>query len=74
MCIRDRDDGVSYGDSGLVRGFNDWSLNLSRPWAGVELNLSYSGSSLSGNQCVAYSGHNGYCEDYLMFKAERSLF
>ncbi|GLK91917.1 hypothetical protein GCM10017655_49810 [Pseudomonas turukhanskensis] len=68
------DDAVSYDDVRSVRMFNDWSLNLSRPWAGIDLNLSYSGSSLSGSQCVAYSGHNGYCEDYVMFKAERSLF
>jgi len=68
------DDAVTYGDGGVVRVFNDWSLNLSRPWAGIDLNLSYSGSTLSGPQCVAYSGHNGYCEDYFMFKAERSLF
>jgi uncharacterized protein (TIGR02001 family) len=68
------DDAVGYGDGRLVRVFNDWSLNLSRPWAGIDLNLSYSGSSLSGPQCVAYSGHNGYCEDYVMFKAERTLF
>lgn len=65
---------VSYDDGRMVRMFNDWSLNLSRPWAGVDLNLSYSGSSLSGSQCVAYSGHNGFCEGYVMFKAERSLF
>ncbi len=68
------DDAVGYGDGRLVRVFNDWSLNLSRPWAGIDLNLSYSGSSLSGPQCVAYSGHNGYCEDFVMLKAERSLF
>lgn len=68
------DDAVGYGDGRLVRVFNDWSLNLSRPWAGIDLNLSYSGSSLAGPQCVAYSGHNGYCEDFVLLKAERSLF
>lgn len=68
------DDAVGYGDGSQIRMFNDWSLNLSRPWAGIDLNLSYSGSSLAGPQCVAYSGHNSYCEDFVMLKAERSLF
>ncbi|VFT41263.1 putative lipoprotein [Pseudomonas aeruginosa] len=42
--------------------FNDWSVNLSRPWLGIDLNLSYSGTSLTGSDCSAYSGHNSYCD------------
>ncbi|WP_437881749.1 TorF family putative porin [Pseudomonas sp. LRF_L74] len=65
---------VNLSDGGSVRSFNDWSFNLSRPWAGVDLNLSYTSSNLGGVECAAYSGHNSYCENYLMLKAERQLF
>lgn len=65
---------VSLDGGGSVSGFNDWSVNLSRPWLGVDLNLSYSGTSLTGSQCSAYSGHNTYCDSALMFKASRPFF
>ena len=32
--------GVSIADGGYVAGFNDWSIKLSRPWLGIDLNLS----------------------------------
>jgi uncharacterized protein (TIGR02001 family) len=57
-----------------MRVFNDWSLNLARPWLGIQLDLSYSGSDLSDPQCAAYSGVNARCDGLLMFKAERPLF
>lgn len=61
-------------DGSLVNGFNDWSLNLSRPWLGIDMNLIYSGSSLSGSDCSVYSGHNPYCEGTVTIKAVRSFF
>ncbi|TRX73225.1 TorF family putative porin [Pseudomonas mangiferae] len=64
---------VSYAD-GAVRVFNDWSLNLTRPWQGIDLNLSYSDSSLRGGACTAYSGINTYCDGYLVLKASHPLF
>lgn len=54
-----------------VRVFNDWSLSLSRPWLGIDLNLSYSDSSLGGDACSAYSGQNTYCESAFSFEATR---
>jgi len=60
------------GDS--VDLFSDWSLDLSRPWLGLQLNLSYSDSSLSGQACSAYSGQNPRCDGLLTFRAERQLF
>ena len=57
-----------------VKLFNDWSLNLSRPWLGIDLNMSYSDSSLRGSECSAYSGHNMQCESWFFFKASRSIF
>jgi uncharacterized protein (TIGR02001 family) len=56
-----------------VRTFNDWSLNLSRPWLGFNLNMSYSDSSLTTTQCSVYSGINSYCEALVQFKASRNL-
>lgn len=61
-------------DGSIVTSFNDWSLNLSRPWLGVDMNLIYSGSSLTGNDCSAYSGHNANCEGTFTLKAVRSFF
>lgn len=61
-------------DGSSVQRFGDWSLNLSRNWAGSLLQLSYGNSSLSGEQCSAYSGSNGQCESLLMLHAEHSLF
>ena len=61
-------------DGSMVTGFNDWSLNLSRPWLGVDMNLIYSGSSLTGSDCSAYSGHNPQCEGTFTLKAVRSFF
>ncbi|MBP5116636.1 hypothetical protein HUS85_12360 [Pseudomonas protegens] len=66
--------GVSIADGGYVAGFNDWSIKLSRPWLGIDLNLIYSDSSLSGNDCSAYSGHNPQCDGLLTFKAERAFY
>ena len=61
-------------DGGMVNAFNDWSLNLSRPWLGIDMNLIYSGSSLSGSDCSVYSGHNPQCEGMVTLKAVRSFF
>lgn len=59
---------------GLVSGYNDWSFNISRPWLGMDMNLMYSGSSLNGADCSAYSGHNAQCEGAVTLKLVRSLF
>lgn len=61
-------------DGSMVTSFNDWSLNLSRPWLGIDMNLIYSGSSLTGTDCSAYSGHNPNCEGTFTLKAVRSFF
>lgn len=61
-------------DGRQVKLFNDWSLNLSRPWLGIDLNMSYSNSSLNGEECVAYAGRNNQCEGWFFFKASRSIF
>lgn len=57
-----------------IEMFNDWSLNLSRPWLGVQLDLSYTGSSLTGAECEAYSGQNAQCDALVTFRAERQLY
>ncbi|UUD65628.1 TorF family putative porin [Pseudomonas seleniipraecipitans] len=57
-----------------ISSFNDWSLSLSRPWKGIDFDFSYSDSSLSGDSCSAYSGHNTECEGWFSIKASRSLF
>lgn len=62
------------GDGALISGFNDWSLNLTRPWLGIDMNLIYSDSSLSGDGCTVYSGHNARCEQTFTLKAVRSFF
>jgi len=59
---RQLDDGES------LRVFGDWSLNLSRPWLGIQLDLSYSDSRLRG--CDIRPG----CDGLLQFKAERPLY
>jgi len=61
-------------DGSMVNTFTDWSLNVSRPWLGIDLNLMYSDSSLSGNSCSAYAGHNAQCESMFTLKAVRSFF
>ncbi|CAI8860608.1 MULTISPECIES: TorF family putative porin [unclassified Pseudomonas] len=65
---------VSIADGGYISTFNDWSVKLSRPWLGIDLNLIYSDSNLNGNGCSAYSGHNSQCDGLLTFKAERSFY
>ncbi len=64
----------SADDGSMIGGFNDWSLKLSRPWLGIDMNLIYSDSSLSGDSCNLYSGHNPRCEQTLTIKAVRALF
>jgi uncharacterized protein (TIGR02001 family) len=59
---------------GMVSTYNDWSFNVSRPWLGMDMNLMYSGSSLSGANCSAYSGHNSQCETAVTLKVVRSFF
>ncbi|MFV3324970.1 TorF family putative porin [Pseudomonas sp. NY15372] len=62
------------GDGSHVDTFNDWSLELSRPWLGIDLNLIYSNSDLRGGGCDAYAGINSYCESMVTLKAQRSFF
>lgn len=62
------------GEGQEVRGFNDWSLQMSRPLGGFDLNFIYSGSDLSGANCAAYSGQNGQCDSMFMVKAEHTFF
>lgn len=62
------------GDGSQVNGFSDWSLELSRPWLGLDLNLIYSNSDLSGGGCEAYAGMNSYCESVVTLKAQRTFF
>ncbi|MFV0453421.1 MAG: TorF family putative porin [Pseudomonas sp.] len=57
-----------------IETFSDWSLNISRPWLGIQLDLFYSDSSLTGAGCEAYSGQNAQCDALLMFRAERQLY
>jgi len=61
-------------DGGYVGSFTDWSVKLSRPFMGVDLDLIYSDSSLSGNSCSAYSGHNSQCDGLVTLKAERAFY
>lgn len=59
---------------GSVSLFSDWSLNLSRPWLGLQFDLSYSDSNLERTECGAYSGRNPRCDGLLTLRAERRLF
>ncbi|WP_433739299.1 TorF family putative porin [Pseudomonas putida] len=61
-------------DNGYVGSFTDWSLKLSRPFMGIDLDLIYSDSSLSGSYCSAYSGHNSQCDGLVTLKAERAFY
>jgi uncharacterized protein (TIGR02001 family) len=61
-------------DGGYVGSFTDWSLTLSRPFMGIDLDLIYSDSSLSGSNCSAYSGHNSQCDGLVTLKAERAFY
>ena len=61
-------------DGGYVGNFTDWSLTLSRPFMGIDLDLIYSDSSLSGGDCSAYSGHNSQCDGLVTLKAERAFY
>jgi uncharacterized protein (TIGR02001 family) len=62
------------GNGELVDGYSDWSMQVSRPLMGVDLNLVYSASDLQGGQCVAYSGHNPACDSMVTLKAQRAFF
>lgn len=59
---------------GAVGSFVDWSVNVSRPWLGIDLGVSYSGSSLDRSQCGAYSGSNTYCDSAVTLRASRIIF
>ena len=41
---------------------------------GVDLDLIYSNSSLSGSDCSAYSGHNSQCDGLVTLKAARAFY
>ena len=61
-------------DGGYVGSFTDWSVKLSRPFMGIDLDLIYSDSSLSGSDCSAYSGHNSECDGLVTLKAARAFY
>lgn len=61
-------------DGGNIGSFTDWSVQLSRPFMGIDLNLIYTDSNLSGSDCSAYSGHNSQCDGLVTLKAERSFY
>ena len=62
------------GSGGQVASFNDWSLQLSKPWKGLNLDFIYSDSNLRGEDCSAYSGHNPQCEGVFTVQAVRAFF
>lgn len=62
------------GSGGQVATFNDWSLQLSKPWKGVNLDFIYTDSNLRGEDCAAYSGHNPECEGVFTVQAVRAFF
>jgi hypothetical protein len=41
---------------------------------GVDLDLIYSNSNLSGSDCSAYSGQNSECDGLVTLKAERAFY
>lgn len=61
-------------EEGSIRSFSDWSVKFSRPWLGMDLDLIYSDSSLSGSDCSAYSGHNSQCDGLLTLKAQHAFY
>ena len=61
-------------DDGYIGSFTDWSVQLSRPFMGIDLDLIYSDSSLSGSGCSAYSGHNSQCDGLVTLKAEHTFY
>src|SRR3989344_1466784 len=61
-------------DGGYVGSFTDWSVKLSRPFMGIDLDLIYSDSSLSGSYCSAYTGQNSQCDALLTLKAEHTFY
>ncbi|TWC16107.1 MULTISPECIES: TorF family putative porin [unclassified Pseudomonas] len=61
-------------ENGYVGSFSDWSLKISRPWRGIDLDLIYSDSSLSGSSCSAYSGHNSECDGLLTLKMAHPFY
>ena len=61
-------------DDGYVGSYTDWSVKLSRPFMGIDLDLIYSDSSLSGSDCSAYSGHNTECDGLVTLKAAHSFY
>ena len=65
---------VTLSNGASVGAFNDWSVKFSRPWMGIDLNLIYSDSSLSGDDCSAYSGQNSQCDGLVTLKAERAFY
>ncbi len=65
---------VTLASGDMVRSYNDWSVNLTRKWADTQFNFSYTGTSLQGQDCSSYSGHNAYCDTALLLKASHPLF
>ncbi len=61
-------------DGNAIDSFNDWSLKLSRPWRGMDLDFTYSNSNLSGSGCDAYAGINSTCDSMVTLRAQRSFF
>lgn len=61
-------------DGGYIGSFTDWSVTLSRPFMGIDLDLIYSDSSLSGGDCSAYSGHNSQCDGLVTLKAAHAFY
>ena len=61
-------------ENGAISSFSDWSVQFSRAWKGIDLDLIYSDSSLSGGDCSAYSGHNSQCDGLLTLKAVRPFY
>ena len=61
-------------EGGYVGSFTDWSVTLSRPFMGIDLDLIYSDSSLSGSDCSAYSGHNSQCDGLVTLKAQHAFY
>lgn len=68
-----REDPVVLDSGHRIQTFNDWSLNISRPWQGLQVEVSYSDSSLNESECSAYIGQNSHCKSVWSFRVEHLL-
>ena len=53
--------------------YNNWSIGLSKNWAGLDFGLTYTDTNLSSSECKDFIGKSNYCDANFVVSVSKTL-